>query len=412
MTITTRIEEAGFRPASRIASVGVSKILQIGARAAAMKREGLPVIVLGAGEPDFDTPDNIKEAAKAAIDRGETKYTALDGSPDLKKAIVEKFRRENGVDYALDEVSVATGAKQILFNAFMASLDPGDEVIIPTPYWTSYSDIVEISGGVSVLIPCDAKAGFRLMADQLEKAITPKTRWVLLNSPSNPSGAAYGAQDYRPLLDVLLRRPHVWLMVDDMYEHIVYDGFRFVTPAALEPRLKGRTLTVNGVSKAYAMTGWRIGYAGGPKALIKAMAVIQSQATSCPSSVSQAAAIEALNGPQDFLKERQESFRRRRDIVVTGLNAIEGLECRTPEGAFYTFSGCAGVIGKTTPKGRKIEADHDFTDYLLEEAHVAVVPGSAFGLSPYFRISYATSEGELIEALARIDRACRLLTKG
>ncbi|OWV81754.1 aspartate aminotransferase [Rhizobium sp. R634] len=412
MTINTRIEEAGFRPASRIASVGVSKILQIGARAAVMKREGLPVIVLGAGEPDFDTPQNIKEAAKAAIDRGETKYTALDGSPDLKKAIVEKFRRENGVDYALDEVTVATGAKQILFNAFMASLDPGDEVIIPTPYWTSYSDIVEISGGVSVLIPCDAKAGFRLTADQLEKAITPKTRWVLLNSPSNPSGAAYGAEDYRPLLDVLLRHPHVWLMVDDMYEHIVYDGFRFVTPAALEPRLKSRTLTVNGVSKAYAMTGWRIGYAGGPKALIKALAVIQSQATSCPSSVSQAAAIEALNGPQDFLKERQESFRRRRDIVVAGLNAIDGLECRTPEGAFYTFSGCAGVIGKTTPKGRKIEADHDFTDYLLEEAHVAVVPGSAFGLSPYFRISYATSEGELIEALARIDRACRLLTKG
>ncbi|MFS8147409.1 pyridoxal phosphate-dependent aminotransferase [Rhizobium sp. BR 249] len=412
MTITTRIEEAGFKPASRIASVGVSKILAIGARAAAMKRDGLPVIVLGAGEPDFDTPENIKNAAKAAIDRGETKYTALDGSPELKKAIVEKFRRENGVDYALDEVTVATGAKQILFNAFMASLDPGDEVIIPTPYWTSYSDIVEISGGTSVLIPCDAKAGFRLTAEQLEKAITPKTRWVLLNSPSNPSGAAYSADDYRPLLDVLFRHPHVWLMVDDMYEHIVYDGFRFVTPAALEPRLKSRTLTVNGVSKAYAMTGWRIGYAGGPKALIKAMAVIQSQATSCPSSVSQAAAVEALNGPQDFLKERQQSFRRRRDIVVAALNAIEGLECRTPEGAFYTFSGCAGVIGKVTPKGRRIEADHDFTDYLLEEAHVAVVPGSAFGLSPYFRISYATSENELIEALSRIDRACRLLTNG
>ncbi|OWV80385.1 aspartate aminotransferase [Rhizobium sp. R635] len=412
MTITTRIEEAGFKPASRIASVGVSKILAIGARAAAMKRDGLPVIVLCAGEPDFDTPENIKNAAKAAIDRGETKYTALDGSPELKKAIVEKFRRENGVDYALDEVTVATGAKQILFNAFMASLDPGDEVIIPTPYWTSYSDIVEISGGTSVLIPCDAKAGFRLTAEQLEKAITPKTRWVLLNSPSNPSGAAYSADDYRPLLDVLFRHPHVWLMVDDMYEHIVYDGFRFVTPAALEPRLKSRTLTVNGVSKAYAMTGWRIGYAGGPKALIKAMAVIQSQATSCPSSVSQAAAVEALNGPQDFLKERQQSFRRRRDIVVAALNAIEGLECRTPEGAFYTFSGCAGVIGKVTPKGRKIEADHDFTDYLLEEAHVAVVPGSAFGLSPYFRISYATSENELIEALSRIDRACRLLTNG
>lgn len=291
----------------------------------------------------------------------------------------------------------------------MATLDAGDEVIIPTPYWTSYSDIVEICGGVSVLIPCDASAGFRLQAEQLEKAITPKTRWVLLNSPSNPSGAAYNEADYRPLLDVLLRHPHVWLMVDDMYEHIVYDDFRFVTPAAIEPRLKERMLTINGVSKAYAMTGWRIGYAGGPKALIKAMAVIQSQATSCPSSLSQAASVEALNGPQDFLKERQLSFRHRRDLVVARLNAIEGLECRTPEGAFYTFSSCAGIIGKVTPKGKRIEADHDFTDYLLEDAHVAVVPGSAFGLSPFFRISYATSEAELVEALDRIACACAAL---
>ncbi|TDW25051.1 aspartate aminotransferase [Rhizobium azibense] len=409
MTISTKIEEAGFKPASRIASIGVSKILQIGARAAAMKRDGLPVIVLGAGEPDFDTPENVKEAAKAAIDAGETKYTALDGTPALKKAIVEKFKRENGIDYDIDEVTVATGAKQILFNAFMATLDPGDEVIIPTPYWTSYSDIVEICGGVSVLIPCDAKANFRLQAEQLETAITSKTRWILLNSPSNPSGAAYSAEDYRPLLDVLIRHPHVWLMVDDMYEHIVYDDFAFATPVAIEPRLKNRTLTINGVSKAYAMTGWRIGYAGGPKALIKAMAVIQSQATSCPCSVSQAAAVEALNGPQKFLKERQESFRRRRDLVVERLNDIDGLDCRTPEGAFYTFSSCAGVLGKLTPKGRKIEADHDFTDYLLEEAHVAVVPGSAFGLSPYFRISYATSQAELMEALNRIKHACSAL---
>ncbi|MBB4227168.1 pyridoxal phosphate-dependent aminotransferase [Rhizobium mongolense] len=409
MTISTKIEEAGFKPASRIASVGVSKILQIGARAAAMKRDGLPVIVLGAGEPDFDTPENVKEAAKAAIDAGETKYTALDGTPALKKAIVEKFRRENGIDYDIDEVTVATGAKQILFNAFMATLDPGDEVIIPTPYWTSYSDIVEICGGVSVLIPCDAKANFRLQAEQLEKAITSKTRWILLNSPSNPSGAAYTAEDYRPLLDVLIRHPHVWLMVDDMYEHIVYDDFAFATPVAIEPRLKDRTLTINGVSKAYAMTGWRIGYAGGPKPLIKAMAVIQSQATSCPCSVSQAASVEALNGPQTFLMERQESFRRRRDLVVERLNEIDGLDCRTPEGAFYTFSSCAGVLGKLTPKGKKIKADHDFTDYLLEEAHVAVVPGSAFGLSPYFRISYATSEAELMEALNRIKQACSAL---
>lgn len=405
MTISTKVEE-GFKPASRIASVGVSKILQIGARAAAMKRDGLPVIVLGAGEPDFDTPENVKEAAKAAIDAGETKYTALDGTPALKKAIIEKFRRENGIDYDIDEVTVATGAKQILFNAFMATLDPGDEVVIPTPYWTSYSDIVEICGGVSVLIPCDAKANFRLQAEQLEKAITSKTRWILLNSPSNPSGAAYTAEDYRPLLDVLIRHPHVWLMVDDMYEHIVYDDFAFATPVAIEPRLKNRTLTINGVSKAYAMTGWRIGYAGGPKPLIKAMAVIQSQATSCPCSVSQAASVEALNGPQTFLKKRQESFRRRRDLVVERLNEIDGLDCRTPEGAFYTFSSCAGVLGKLTPKGKKIEADHDFTDYLLEEAHVAVVPGSAFGLSPYFRISYATSEAELMVALNRIKQAC------
>lgn len=409
MTISTKIEDVCFKPASRIASVGVSKILQIGARAAAMKRDGLPVIVLGAGEPDFDTPENVKEAAKAAIDAGETKYTALDGTPALKKAIVEKFKRENGIDYDIDEVTVATGAKQILFNAFMATLDPGDEVIIPTPYWTSYSDIVEICGGVSVLIPCDAKANFRLQAEQLEKAITSKTRWILLNSPSNPSGAAYTAEDYRPLLDVLIGHPHVWLMVDDMYEHIVYEDFAFATPVAIEPRLKNRTLTINGVSKAYAMTGWRIGYAGGPKALIKAMAVIQSQATSCPCSVSQAASVEALNGPQKFVKERQESFRRRRDLVVERLNEIDGLDCRTPEGAFYTFSSCAGVLGKLTPKGKKIEADHDFTDYLLEEAHVAVVPGSAFGLSPYFRISYATSEAELMEALNRIKHACSAL---
>ncbi|NVP53938.1 pyridoxal phosphate-dependent aminotransferase [Mycoplana rhizolycopersici] len=409
MTIATKIEEAGFKPASRIASIGVSKILQIGARAAAMKRDGLPVIILGAGEPDFDTPDNVKHAAKAAIDRGETKYTALDGTPELKKAIAAKFLRENGVDYALDEVTVGTGAKQILFNAFMASINPGDEVIIPTPYWTSYSDIVEICGGMPVLIPCDAAAGFRLKAEQLERAITEKTRWVLLNSPSNPSGAAYGEADYRPLLDVLLRHPHVWLMVDDMYEHIVYDGFRFVTPVALEPKLKSRALTINGVSKAYAMTGWRIGYAGGPKALIKAMAVIQSQATSCPSSVSQAASVEALNGPQDFLKERQESFKRRRDLVVAALNAIPGIECRTPEGAFYTFAGCGGLMGRQTPAGKTIETDADFTDYLLEVAHVAVVPGSAFGLSPYFRISYATSEAELKEALKRIAEACAKL---
>ncbi len=410
MTINQTVKEAGFQPASRISSIGVSEILKIGARAQAMKREGKPVIILGAGEPDFDTPDYVKDAACEAIKRGDTKYTALDGTPDLKKAIREKFQRENGLAYEQDEITVATGAKQILFNAVMASINPGDEVIIPTPYWTSYSDIVQICEGKPVLIPCDASSGFRLTADKLEAAITPKTRWVLLNSPSNPSGAAYSAADYRPLLDVLLKHPHVWLLVDDMYEHIVYDGFRFVTPAQLEPRLKDRTLTVNGVSKAYAMTGWRIGYAGGPRDLIKAMAVVQSQATSCPSSVSQAASVAALTGPQEFLKERTASFQHRRDLVVAALNAIDGLDCRVPEGAFYTFSGCAGMLGKVTPSGKKIETDTDFCAYLLDDAHVAVVPGSAFGLSPFFRISYATSEAELQEALKRIADACARLS--
>jgi len=409
MTINTKVEEAGFSPASRISTIGVSEILKIGARAQAMKRDGKPVIILGAGEPDFDTPDHIKRAATAAMLRGETKYTALDGTPELKAAIRKKFARENDLAYEQDEITVATGAKQVLFNAMMATLNPGDEVIIPTPYWTSYSDIVEIAEGKPVLIACTAEAGFRLQAEQLEAAITPKTRWVMLNSPSNPSGAAYSAEDYRPLLDVLLKHPHVWLLVDDMYEHIVYDGFRFITPAALEPRLKNRTLTVNGVSKAYAMTGWRIGYAGGPRDLIKAMAVVQSQSTSCPSSISQAAAVEALIGPQDFLKERTASFQRRRDLVVAALNAIEGLDCRIPEGAFYTFAGCGGLLGKTTPGGKPIQTDTDFCAYLLEDAHVAVVPGSAFGLSPFFRISYATSETELRAALERIAKACAAL---
>jgi len=410
MTIDVKIEEAGFRPASRLSAIGVSEILKIGARAAAMKRDGKPVIILGAGEPDFETPEHIKQAAWDAMRRGDTKYTALDGTPALKQAIRTKFQRENGLAFDVSEITVATGAKQILFNAMMASVGPGDEVIIPTPYWTSYSDIVQICEGKPVLVACDAKSGFRLTAEKLEAAITPRTRWLLLNSPSNPSGAAYGADDYRPLLDVLLRHPHVWLMVDDMYEHIVYDDFRFVTPLQLEPRLRERTLTINGVSKAYAMTGWRIGYAGGPMALIKAMAVVQSQATSCPSSISQAAAVAALNGPQDFLAGRTESFRRRRDLVVSGLNRIDGLDCRTPEGAFYTFSGCGGILGRRTPGGRKITTDSEFCAYLLDEANVAVVPGSAFGLSPYFRISYASAEADLREALERIATACRCLT--
>ncbi|MFT5260399.1 MAG: aspartate aminotransferase [Saprospiraceae bacterium] len=397
MTSTT-----SFQKASRIGNIGISEILVIGQRARELKARGKPVIVLGAGEPDFDTPDNIKAAAINAIKEGQTKYTALDGTPELKQAISDKFKRDHGLDYALNEITVGTGAKQILFNAFMASLEEGDEVIIPTPFWTSYEDIVDICGGKAVLVPCSAENGFRMTASDLDNAITDKTRWLLLNSPCNPSGAAYSEDDYRPLTDVLLRRPKVWVLSDDMYEHIVYDDFKFVTPAQVEPALKSRTLTVNGVSKAYAMTGWRIGYAGGPAELIKAMSVIQSQSTSCPSSVSQAASVEALNGPQGFLVERKESFQRRRDIVVSALNQIEGLECLSPEGAFYTFSSCAGILGKTTPSGEVIETDSDFCRHLLETAHVAMVPGSVFGVSPFFRISYATAEEELKTALERI----------
>ncbi|CAI2931461.1 pyridoxal phosphate-dependent aminotransferase [Aminobacter niigataensis] len=399
---------APLRSAARIAAIGVSEILDIGARAAAMRKDGHHVIVLAAGEPDFDTPDTVKEAAWKAMQRGETKYTALDGSPAMKEAIREKFRRDNGLDFAGSEISVASGAKQVIYNAFMATLDPGDEVIVPTPYWTSYADIIRIAGGVPVLVACDATNGFRLTAQQLHQAITPATRWLMLNSPSNPTGATYSEADYRPLLDVLLKHPHVWLLADDIYEHIVYDDFRFVTPAALEPALRDRILTVNGVSKAYAMS-WRIGYGAGPMALIKAMAVVQSQSTSNPSSVSQAAAIEALTGPQDYLAERRDSFRIRRDLVVDGLNAIDGIDCSRPEGAFYTFASCAGILGRMTPQGRKIETDRDFCAYLLEETKVAVVPGSAFGASPFFRISYATTQDELREAMARIAAACDAL---
>jgi aspartate aminotransferase len=395
-----------FRPAQRLAAIGVSEILQITARANELKKQGRPVIVLGAGEPDFDTPDHIKQAAIRAIERGDTKYTALDGTPQLKEAIRLKFERDNGLVYASSEVTVGTGAKQVIYNAFMATLNPGDEVIIPTPYWVSYSDIVSICGGVPVLLPCSEAHGFRLTAGQLEAAITPRTRWLMLNSPSNPSGAAYTAEHYRPLMDVLLRHPQVWVLADDMYEHILYDGLAFATPAAVEPALKDRTLTVNGVSKAYAMTGWRIGYAGGPRELIQAMAVVQSQSTSCPSSVSQAAAVEALTGPQEIVAERCASFQRRRDLVVDALNAIPGLQCRKPEGAFYTFASCAGVLGRHTRDGQRIESDADFCRYLLQAHDVAVVPGSCFGLAPFFRISYATSELQLESACARIARAC------
>jgi len=408
--VTVQETPSNFRPARRIGAIGVSEILKIGATAQQLKREGRPVIVLGAGEPDFDTPDHVKAAAEIAIRAGQTKYTILDGSMELKAAIAEKFRRENGVDYASDEITAGAGAKQVIHNAFMATLSPGDEVILAAPYWTSYADMVKIADGTPVDVPCREENGFRLDADDLERAITPRTRWLLLNSPSNPTGAAYSAAQLRPILDVLMRHPHVWLMADDIYEHLTYDGVPFVTAAALEPGLKSRTLTVNGVSKAYAMTGWRVGYGGGPRELISAMAVVQSQSTTNPSSVSQAAAIAALTGPQDILIERRDAFQRRRDLVVDKLNAIDGVSCRRPEGAFYTFASCAGLIGRRTPNGMQIDNDSAFCRYLLERHDVAVVPGSCFGLASYFRLSYATSEQNLREALGRIANTCRQLS--
>jgi aspartate aminotransferase len=401
---------SGFQPAKRISAIGVSEILKIGATAARLKRAGRPVIVLGAGEPDFDTPDHVKVAAEAAIRAGQTKYTTLDGTVELKQAISDKFRRENGLDYALDEITAGAGAKQVIHNALMATLDPGDEVILAVPCWTSYIDMVLIAEGTPVRVLCGDNNGFRLQAEQLEAAIMPRTRWLMLNSPSNPTGAAYSAEQLRPILDVLKRHPHVWLMQDDIYEHLIYDDMPFVTAAQLEPELKSRTLTINGVSKAYAMTGWRVGYGGGPRELIAAMAVVQSQSTTNPSSVSQAAAVAALNGPQDLLIERRAAFQRRRDIVVDGLNAIDGIVCRKPEGAFYVYASCAGLIGKRTPQGATIESDNAFCRYLLEHHDVAGVPGSCFGLAPFFRLSYAASEQDLREAIRRIANACRELS--
>ncbi|MGI4778243.1 MAG: pyridoxal phosphate-dependent aminotransferase [Janthinobacterium lividum] len=404
------LDRPAFRPSRRVASLGVSGILRITDDANALKRAGRPVIVLGAGEPDFDTPPNIVEAAVRALSRGETRYTVLDGSVAMKEAVQLKFRRDNGLDFALNEISVSAGAKQVIFNALTATLDAGDEVILPAPYWTSYADMVEICGGAVVAVPCEGAQGFRLQPDQLEAAITPRTRWLFLNSPSNPTGAAYGVEQLKALGDVLARHPHVMVLADDIYEHILYDGLAFATPAAAVPALRERTLTVNGVSKSHAMTGWRLGYGAGPKALIAAMAVVQSQVTSCPSSVSQAAAIEALTGPQDIVRERCASFQARRDFVVGALNAMPGIECRMPEGAFYTFASCAGVLGRRTARGAVLRTDTDFCDHLLRDFDVAVVPGTIFGLAPYFRISYATSMSQLEDACARIARACAALT--
>ncbi len=387
-----------------------SATIAVSNKAMELKAAGEDVIGLGAGEPDFGTPDNIKQAGIKAINEGKTKYTAVDGIPELKQAIANKLKRENGLDYKPSQVTVGSGGKQVLYNALLATVNPGDEVIIPAPYWVSYPDIALLGGGVPVFIETSIEDGFKLTPEALEAAITPKTKWFIFNSPSNPSGAAYSHEELKKLTDVLLRHEHVWVLTDDMYEHLVYDGFKFVTPVQVEPKLYDRTLTMNGVSKAYSMTGWRIGYAAGPDVIISAIRKLQSQSTSNPCSISQWAAVEALEGPQDFLSERAEAFKQRRDLVCSMLNQAKGLECPTPEGAFYVYPSCAGCMGKTTPRGTKIENDEDFVTALLEEEGVAVVQGEAFGLSPFFRVSYATSTEVLEEACQRIQRFCGNLT--
>jgi aspartate aminotransferase len=386
-----------------------SATLAMTSRVFELKRQGIDVIGLGAGEPNFDTPDFVKEAAIEAIRAGKTKYTNVDGTPELKQAIVAKFARDNGLTYAENQISVNAGGKHTLFNAFCATIDAGDEVIIPAPYWVSYPDVVEFAGGKPVFIAAGADQNYKIKPEQLDRAITAKTKWVVLNSPSNPTGAAYSAAELRALGEVLLRHPHVLIYADDMYEHILYDGFEFATIAQVVPQLYDRTLTANGVSKAYAMTGWRIGYAGGPAWLIKAIGKLQSQSTSNPCSISQAASVAALNGDQSFLNERNAAFQKRRDLIVGMLNQIEGMTCPTPEGAFYVYPEFSGLIGKATPKGQKITTDEEMIGYLLDEAKVAAVHGAAFGLSPAMRISYATSEQALTEACTRIQDACAAL---
>lgn len=390
-------------------AVKPSPTLAITKQASDMRRQGIDVIGLSQGEPDFPTPDHVNAAAKAAIDKGLTKYTDVDGTPELKAAIVRKFERDNGLAYAPSEISVGTGGKQVIFNALLATLNPGDEVIIPAPYWVSYPDMVRLAGGTPVEIHCPESQGFKVTPQQLKAAITPRTKWVILNSPSNPTGAGYSALELQHLGAELLAHPHVYVLTDDMYEHLRYDGWAFSTIAAEVPALRDRTLTVNGVSKAYAMTGWRIGYAGGPKTLIAAMATIQSQSTSNPSSIAQAAAQAALDGPMDFLAARNEIFRQRRDLCMDAFNATPGLSCRRPEGAFYLFPSCAGLIGRTTPDGTVLRNDLDVGRYFLEQARVAVVPGSAFGVEGYFRISFATATERLEQACARLREACAQL---
>ena len=399
----------GFLSAA-LGRIKPSPTIAVSQKARDLVAQGRDVIGLAAGEPDFPTPDNIKLAGLRAIGRNETRYTAVEGIPELRRAITDKFRRENGLDYAPSQTLVSPGGKAIIFNAFMATLNPGDEVIIPAPYWVSYPDIVQLCGATPVIVETSPANGFRLSGMQLAQAITPRTKWLMLNAPSNPTGAAYTRAHLEELAQVLLGHPHVWVLTDDMYEHILFDGFCFATMAEVEPKLHARTLTMNGCSKAYSMTGWRIGYCAGPEPLIRAMSAIQSQSTTMATSVSQWAAVEALSGPQDFIPVRAASFARRRDLVVSMLNQARGLTCPRPEGAFYVYPSCAGTIGRVTPSGRRIDSDEAFATELLEAEGVAVVHGAAFGLSPYFRISYATSEEVLTEACTRIQRFCASLT--
>jgi len=387
-----------------------SATIAVSTKARQLKAQGRDIISLSAGEPDFDTPINIKEAAIRAMNEGKTKYTDVDGIPELKAAIVEKFKRENGLEYKTSQISVGTGGKQVLYNALLATLNPGDEVVIPAPCWVSYADIVLLGGGKPVFAPCRIEDGYKLQPETLDKAITPRTKWFIFNAPCNPTGAAYTKEEVKALTEVLMRHPHVWVLTDDMYEHLLYDGHKFWTPAQVEPGLYERTLTMNGLSKAYCMTGWRLGYGAGPEPLIKAMCKLQSQSTSNPNSITQWAAVEALTGPQDFIEQNNKVFSQRRDLVVSMLNQARGIKCPKPEGAFYVYPSCEELIGKTTSKGVKINNDEDFVTALLDEEGVACVHGAAFAMSPFFRISYATSTDALEEACRRIQRFCASLT--
>lgn len=395
--------------ASSLSNIKPSPTIAISMKASELKASGKDIISLSMGEPDYDTPNNIKEAAIAAIKKGDTKYTAVDGTAALKKAIITKFKRENNLEYKPSEICVSTGAKQVIYNALVATMNAGDEVIIPAPFWVSYPDMVLLCGGTPVIVDSSEKTNFKISPTALEEKITPKTKWIILNSPSNPTGSCYSENELKLLADVLLRHPHVHIMADDIYEHLIFDDLKFSTICEVEPKLKDRTLIVNGVSKAYSMTGWRIGYGAGQEKLIKAMSMIQSQSTSSPCSISQAAAVEALNGPQDYIQNSKEVFQSRRDMVVKMLNKIDGINCNTPNGAFYVFPSCKGLFGKKTPAGKVIENDNDFAAYLLEDALVAVVPGVAFGAPDFFRISYAASEEFLQNSMQRIADACAKL---